>query len=127
MAILGASLFSLNLSLLLLLLLFSGSLAQQERELRHHQRRFRDQSQCKLKRLRAAEPAQRIESEVGFSEFFDQEDVQFDCAGVAVVRHTIQPRGLLLPAFPNAPRLVYIVQGSQHYVLFPRLQRHICA
>ncbi|KAK1283894.1 Glutelin type-A 1 [Acorus calamus] len=109
MAIQRAFLFSFSLSVLLL---FSGSLAQQERELWHHQRRFRDQGQCKLERLRAAEPSQRIESEAGFSEYFDQEDEQFDCAGVAVSRHTIQPRGLFLPSFSNAPRLVYFIQES---------------
>ncbi|KAK1267375.1 Legumin B [Acorus gramineus] len=117
MAIQKAFLFSFSLSILLM---FSGSLAQQERELWHHLRRFCDQSQCKLERLRAAEPSQRIESEAGFSEYFDQEDQQFDCAGVAVVRHTIQPRGLFLPSFSNAPRLVYFVQAQWLVMIYLR-------
>ncbi|CAA7403240.1 unnamed protein product [Spirodela intermedia] len=98
-------------------LLWYGSLAQLDFEqrrpsVRGGHRRFRDQSECRLRELQAQEPAHRVESEAGVSEYWDADDQQFDCAGVAAVRHTVQPRGLVLPEFSNSPRLVYIVQGS---------------
>ncbi|MQM15888.1 hypothetical protein Taro_048837 [Colocasia esculenta] len=68
-------------------------------------------SECRLQNLRAQEASRRVESEAGYSEYWDANDQQFECAGVAAVRKTIQPRGLLLPEFSNLPRLVYIVQG----------------
>ncbi|KAG6738276.1 hypothetical protein POTOM_057885 [Populus tomentosa] len=43
--------------------------------------------------------------------FGTKNDEQFECAGVAVIRHTIQKRGLLLPAYTNTPKLVYVEQG----------------
>ncbi|CAL9134868.1 unnamed protein product [Musa textilis] len=69
-------------------------------------------SQCRIERLSALEPTRRVPSEAGFTEYFDQFNEQLQCAGVAVRRRTIQPRGLLLPSFSSAPRLVYIMQGS---------------
>ena len=54
----------------------------------------------------------RVPSEAGFTEYLDQNHEQFRCAGVAVHRRTILPRGLLLPSYSNAPSLVYVVQGS---------------
>ncbi|URE26695.1 glutelin [Musa troglodytarum] len=68
-------------------------------------------SQCRIERLSALEPTRRVPSEAGFTEYFDQFNEQLQCAGVAVRRRTIQPRGLLLPSFSSAPRLVYIMQG----------------
>ncbi|XP_078446808.1 cocosin 1-like [Wolffia australiana] len=76
------------------------------------QRRVSGESSCRLENLRPQEARRRVESEAGVSEFWDSRDQQFDCAGVAAVRNTIEPRGLMLPEFSNSPRLVYIVQGS---------------
>ncbi|CAA6666448.1 unnamed protein product [Spirodela intermedia] len=78
-------------------LLWYGSLAQLDFEqrrpsVRGGHRRFRDQSECRLRELQAQEP------------YWDADDQQFDCAGVAAVRHTVQPRGLVLPEFSNSPR-----------------------
>ncbi|CAA6655281.1 unnamed protein product [Spirodela intermedia] len=61
----------------------------------------------------------RVESEAGVSEYWNNADQQFDCAGVAAVRHTIEPRGLLLPEFSNSPSLVYVVQGIPSKTLSP--------
>ncbi|KAI3860834.1 hypothetical protein MKX03_002450 [Papaver bracteatum] len=80
---------------------------QQQQQSRHYQ----DQSQCRIENINAQEPNRRVESEAGVTEFWDQNNEQFECAGVAPARYIIQPNGLLLPFFVNAPRLVYIVQG----------------
>ncbi|CAD5178416.1 unnamed protein product [Musa acuminata subsp. malaccensis] len=68
-------------------------------------------SRCRIERLSALEPTMRVPSEAGFTEYVDQNHEQFRCAGVAVHRRTILPRGLLLPSYSNAPSLVYVVQG----------------
>ncbi|XP_026379590.1 11S globulin subunit beta-like [Papaver somniferum] len=80
---------------------------QQQQQSRHYQ----GQSQCRIENINAQEPNRRVESEAGVVEFWDQNNEQFECAGVAPTRYIIQPNGLLLPFFVNAPRLVYIVQG----------------
>ncbi|KAI3864410.1 hypothetical protein MKW92_012083 [Papaver armeniacum] len=80
---------------------------QQQQQSRHYQ----GQSECRIENLNAQEPNRRVESEAGVVEFWDQNNEQFECAGVAATRYIIQPRGLLLPSFANAPRLAYIVQG----------------
>ncbi|MCL7044410.1 hypothetical protein MKW94_024757 [Papaver nudicaule] len=87
-----------------------GWQSQQQKQSRHYQ----GQSQCRIENINAQEPNRRVESEAGVTEFWDQNNEQFECAGVAPARYIIQPNGLLLPFFVNAPRLVYIVQG-----LFP--------
>ncbi|KAJ4957096.1 hypothetical protein NE237_013879 [Protea cynaroides] len=101
-----------------LLVLFHTSLAQLEQQSwrgqrREHQqqRRLREESECRIERLDALEPTHRLEAEAGQVEFWDQNHEQFDCAGVAAARYRIRPRGLLLPSYSNAPRLVYVVQG----------------
>ncbi|KAF5465936.1 hypothetical protein F2P56_015898 [Juglans regia] len=103
-------LFSLSLCFLVL---FHGCLAQLEQvtgqSQRQQQQRF--QTECRINNLNAQEPGRRVESEAGLSEYWNRNDEQFRCAGVDLVRHTIQRRGLLLPSFSNAPRLVYVVQG----------------
>ncbi|XP_002524606.2 11S globulin seed storage protein 1 [Ricinus communis] len=96
---------------LCLILLFHGSSAGSS---------FQQQNECQLNRLNAFEPDNRIQSEAGTIESWNPNHDQFRCAGVAVTRHTIEPRGLLLPAYSNAPQLVYIVQGRGMFgVMFP--------
>nr|TKS03400.1 legumin family protein [Populus alba] len=93
------------LSFSLFLVLFHGSLGLTADRSRQHQ------GQCQLDRLNALKPDNRIKSEAGVTESWDPNHDQFQCAGVAVVRRTIEPNGLLLPSYSNAPQLVYIVQG----------------
>ncbi|XP_073012187.1 cocosin 1-like [Typha latifolia] len=97
------------------LLLCHGSLAQlwgQARTPWQSQRRFGGQrGQCRFERLDALEPLSRVQSEAGVTEHFDENHEQFRCAGVFIRRRIIEPRGLLLPSYSNAPRLVYILQG----------------
>lgn len=97
----------LSISLCLVVLLFNGCLAQSGG------RQQQEFGQCQLKRLDALEPSNRIEAEAGVIESWDPNHQQFQCAGVAVVRRTIEPNGLLLPQYSNAPQLVYIAKGGR--------------
>ena len=105
--------YSYLLSFSICFLVLHGCFAQIEQVTRltrlPHQHRF--QTECRLDNLNAQEPSKRIESEAGFTEYWDQNDDQFKCAGIALLRHTIQRRGLLLPSYSNAPRLFYVAQG----------------
>lgn len=113
MAISSSSSSSLPLALVCFLLLFHGGFAAKQwiRQGQSPQQRF--QSECQIQSLNAVEPQQRVESEGGVTEFWDQNENQFQCAGVAAVRHQINRRGLLLPSFQNAPKLFYVVQGNK--------------
>ncbi|KAL3564740.1 hypothetical protein D5086_032786 [Populus alba] len=109
----SSTLFSLTLCFLVL---FNCCFAQIEQVTSRHEqqqarRRSSQHSECQLQRINALEPARRIKSEAGVTEIWDENDEQFECAGVAVIRHTIQKRGLLLPAYTNTPKLVYVEQG----------------
>ncbi|XP_077252875.1 cocosin 1-like [Tasmannia lanceolata] len=105
----------LSLLAICLLLLFQGSLGKIERRAWHWQgrkeRKFREQRECSVERLSALEPTRRVESEAGVIEYWDEKNAQLKCVGVAATRQIIQPRGLHLPSFTNAPSLIYIVQG----------------
>ncbi|KAL5561905.1 hypothetical protein UlMin_031652 [Ulmus minor] len=96
----------LSLSLCLFLLI-NSSLARQQ--FQHEQQS--QQNQCQFDRLEAREPDNRIRSEAGEIETWNPNRDQFRCAGVAIVRHTIEPNGLHLPSYTNAPQLAYVVRG----------------
>nr|DAD26643.1 TPA_asm: hypothetical protein HUJ06_028111 [Nelumbo nucifera] len=72
----------------------------------------REQNRCRVENLDALEPTRRREAEAGFVEEWDENNNQFQCAGVAASRVTIQPKGLSLPSYYNAHRLIYIVEGK---------------
>ncbi|KAI4318032.1 hypothetical protein L6164_025844 [Bauhinia variegata] len=69
-------------------------------------------TQCHLEKLSTLEPTRKVESQGGFTEYWDPTDDQFLCTGVAAFRYTIKPKGLLLPLYTNAPRLYYVIQGK---------------
>ncbi|XP_021982239.1 11S globulin seed storage protein G3-like [Helianthus annuus] len=94
----------LFVSLSFLLLIHASCLA--------YQPSFQQQNQCQIQRLNALEPIERVQSEAGFTEFFNSNEQEFQCAGVEVIRHQIQPQGLLLPSYTNTPILFYVEQGS---------------
>ncbi|KAJ0111380.1 hypothetical protein Patl1_01775 [Pistacia atlantica] len=95
------SLLSLSVCLLIL---FHGCLASRQQG--------QQQNECQIDQLDALEPDNRVEYEAGMVETWDPNHEQFRCAGVAVARHTIQPNGLRLPEYSNAPTLMYIVEGE---------------
>ncbi|GFQ06651.1 11s globulin subunit beta [Phtheirospermum japonicum] len=70
------------------------------------------QGACQIRNINAQEPSQSIQAEGGVTEFWDYQNQQFQCAGVSIRRHRIQPKGLLLPLYHNAPVLVYAVKGK---------------
>ncbi|KAJ4955077.1 hypothetical protein NE237_011860 [Protea cynaroides] len=112
----NSSLLSLGLCLLFL---FHTSLAQLEqqswrgqRQQQQQQRRFREQSECRIDHLNARQPDHSLESDAGLTEFWNQNNEEFECAGVAASRYLIRPRGLLLPSYSNSPMLIYVVQGK---------------
>ncbi|KAL9997958.1 putative rmlC-like cupin domain superfamily, rmlC-like jelly roll protein [Helianthus debilis subsp. tardiflorus] len=73
---------------------------------------YQQQNQCQIQRINALEPITRVQSEAGVTEVFDSNEQQFQCAGVEVIRHRIQPRGLLLPSYTNTPILFFVEQGT---------------
>ncbi|XP_058181367.1 11S globulin seed storage protein Ana o 2.0101-like [Rhododendron vialii] len=84
---------------------------QQQQQPRAQQRGARRQGDCQIQNLNTLEPNRQMQHEAGVSEIWDQDDDQLQCAGVAASRHVIEPRGLLLPAFVNAPLLAYVLQA----------------
>ncbi|XP_076910549.1 uncharacterized protein LOC143568233 [Bidens hawaiensis] len=101
------------LGLIFFLVLFDGSLAQQLSCKPKQSPRLSGRSDCQFQKITAREPNRQLVSEAGFSEFWDAGDKdELECAGVEVVRHTINPKGLLLPYYPNTPELVYVVRGQ---------------
>ncbi|KAF3341807.1 glutelin type-B 5-like isoform X1 [Carex littledalei] len=70
-----------------------------------------DQRACRFERLEALEPSRRVKHEAGVTEYYDENNEQLRCAGLSARRRIIEPRGLRLPAYSNAPSLVYIKQG----------------
>ena len=75
------------------------------------QHRLRARTDCQIQKLNALEPNRRLEAEAGLTEIWDQNNDELECAGVAAIRYTIQPRGLLLPSYTNAPQLFYVIRG----------------
>ncbi|XP_018632829.2 11S globulin seed storage protein 2-like [Nicotiana tomentosiformis] len=74
--------------------------------------RLTEAQQCRLTRLTASQPTNRIESEGGVTELWDENEEQFQCAGVAPMRSVIRRNSLSLPNFHPMPRLVYIERGQ---------------
>nr|ABK80754.1 11S globulin precursor isoform 3A [Ficus pumila var. awkeotsang] len=87
-----------------LLVLFHGCLARRTGQ-------FQRQDECRLTRLEAREPDNRVQCEAGLIESWDPNHEQCQCAGVALVRTTVQPNGLHLPSYSNAPQLIHIIRG----------------
>ncbi|KAI3964243.1 hypothetical protein MKW92_012149 [Papaver armeniacum] len=103
------------LSLIAIFFLVSTAAAQtHQRGQQQTQQQVRQQEarQCRIQQLTASQPNQRIESEGGVTELWNEYEDQFQCAGVAPMRNVIQPNCLSLPNFSPSPRLVYIQQGQ---------------
>ncbi|KAL9255569.1 11S globulin seed storage protein 2-like protein [Drosera capensis] len=83
----------------------------QELRSRSERRRSIRAEECRFS-SRRSQPTERILSEGGVMEFWDEMEQQFRCAGVAAMRTVIQPRSLALPSYQSSPRLVYVVQGE---------------
>ncbi|XP_073027780.1 11S globulin seed storage protein Ana o 2.0101-like [Primulina eburnea] len=113
---------------LVLMFLFHGCIAQLELPQRQfwqnlqeqQQHRLRAKTQCRIERLNAREPNRKYDCEAGSYEIWDSNSEEFECAGIEFVRYVIQPKGLFLPHYTNAPQLFYATEGSGiHGVVFP--------
>uniref|UniRef100_J3LB95 Cupin type-1 domain-containing protein n=1 Tax=Oryza brachyantha TaxID=4533 RepID=J3LB95_ORYBR len=95
------------------LLLCHGSMAQLFNPSTNpwHNSRQGSSRECRFDRLQAFEPLRKVRSEAGVTEYFDEKNELFQCTGTFVIRRVIQPQGLLVPRYTNAPGLVYIIQG----------------
>ncbi|GAB2234545.1 hypothetical protein Drorol1_Dr00003800 [Drosera rotundifolia] len=91
-------------------LLLSFATCQELRSWSERRRSIRAE-ECRFS-SRRSQPTERLLSEGGVMEFWDEMEEQFRCAGVAAARTVIQPRSLLLPNYQSSPGLVYIVQGE---------------
>lgn len=102
----------LSFSLGFLLLLCHGCTADQLGSAWHASRQGAPLT-CRFDRLDlvALEPLQKVQSEAGFVEYYDESSEQLRCAGVFPIRLRVDPRGLVTPRSSNTHSLVYIVQG----------------
>ncbi|CAI8602838.1 unnamed protein product [Vicia faba] len=69
-------------------------------------------NQCRLDNINALEPDHRVESEAGLTETWNPNHPELRCAGVSLIRRTIDPNGLHLPSYSPSPQLIYIIQGK---------------
>ena len=101
------------------LLLLQGSLAEVSRSRSRSRSResFRQPNECQFDRLEAVEPDNKVRAEAGVIESWNPNHDQFQCAGVAVVRYTVEPNGLHLPSYLNTPQLIYIVRGMNVWLV----------
>lgn len=104
---------------LLLAVLFFAFLLSAANAIREYQgqqgqggTRLTQAQQCRLQRIAGCQPSDRIESEGGFSELWDENEEQFQCAGVAPLRFVIRRNSLSLPKFHPMRGLVYIQRGQ---------------
>jgi hypothetical protein len=98
------------LSLLSLSLLLFTSLATRSE--------FDRFNQCQLNNINALEPDHRVESEAGLTETWNPNHPELQCAGVSLIRRTIDPNGLHLPSYSPSPQLIFIIQGKYSIKLF---------
>ncbi|XP_061360402.1 glycinin G4-like [Gastrolobium bilobum] len=73
---------------------------------------FHKLNECQLDKINALEPDNRVESEGGSIETWSSKHRELQCAGVVVVKRTLNPRGLHLPSYTPAPQLVLIAEGE---------------
>ncbi|XP_058750738.1 legumin B-like [Vicia villosa] len=69
-------------------------------------------NQCQLDSINALEPDHRVESEAGLTETWNPNHPELQCAGVSLIRRTIDPSGLHLPSYSPSPQLIFIIQGK---------------
>ncbi|KAG9132231.1 hypothetical protein Leryth_027608 [Lithospermum erythrorhizon] len=66
---------------------------------------------CMMQNLNPLEPTYTLRAEAGQTEFWENNNQQFQCAGVELKRHTIEQRGLFLPVYATLPQMLYVEQG----------------
>lgn len=94
-------------SLLSVLLLFTSACSA-----RQLPRQPSELYECQLDTIHAREPDNRHDSEAGFTETWDSTRPDLRCAGVSVLKRTINPNGLNLPSYVAYPELHFVEQGQ---------------
>ncbi|CAI8583383.1 unnamed protein product [Vicia faba] len=69
-------------------------------------------NKCQLDSINALEPDHRVESQAGLTETWNPNHPELQCAGVSLIRRTIDPNGLHLPSYSPSPQLIFIIQGK---------------
>ncbi|XP_045796068.1 legumin type B-like [Trifolium pratense] len=70
-------------------------------------------NECQLDSIDALEPDNRIQSEAGLTEIWDaNHHPELRCAGVSVLKRTINTNGLHLPSYVAYPELHFVEQGT---------------
>ncbi|KAI3948298.1 hypothetical protein MKW92_024164 [Papaver armeniacum] len=89
---------------LIIFILVSKAFAQYQTGRQSQQQQIQQQEarQCRIQRITSSQPTQRIQSEGGVTEMWNEFEDQ----------NIIQPNCLSLPNFSPSPRLVYIQQGQ---------------
>lgn len=100
------------LILLLSSLCLSSLVFADSREEQQQHEKLREARQCRLKQLSASRPSQRIKSEGGVTELWDEFQDQFQCAGLAAFKNTVRPKALSLPHYSISSELVYVQKGQ---------------
>ncbi|KAK9087671.1 hypothetical protein Syun_030065 [Stephania yunnanensis] len=85
-----------TMSKLPLLLLFSFLCLCSAQSGRQTQQ-WQQPNRCQIQRIQARQPQQRFESEGGVTEIWFQNNDEFRCAGVVLIRQTIKPNSFDLP------------------------------
>ncbi|CAA6662475.1 unnamed protein product [Spirodela intermedia] len=76
------------------------------------EQRRSDARQCRMQHISTTRPCCSFKSEGGITELWDENEDQFQCAGVSAMRATIQSESMTLPNYSPSPRLVYIQKGQ---------------
>ncbi|KAK1377109.1 Cocosin 1 [Heracleum sosnowskyi] len=76
---------------------------------------LQEQQECNFDRLSALQPTSSVEAEGGRTEFWNPNNKEFRCAGVAFLKHTIRRKGLFLPSYTNSVLMVFVEQGRGFY------------
>ncbi|CAA7398871.1 unnamed protein product [Spirodela intermedia] len=76
------------------------------------EQRRSDARECRMQHISTTRPCCSFKSEGGVVELWDENEDQFQCAGVSAMRATIQSESMTLPNYSPSPRLVYIQKGQ---------------
>ncbi|XP_010556853.2 PREDICTED: 12S seed storage protein CRA1-like [Tarenaya hassleriana] len=104
----SSSLLSIAITLLLLV---HGYRAMEEETNQQKQWQGQWGNECQLDQLNVLEPSHVLKCEAGRIEIWDHHAPQLRCSGVSFDRIVIEPQGLYLPTYFNAPKLSFVVNG----------------
>ncbi|XP_078440271.1 11S globulin seed storage protein 2-like [Wolffia australiana] len=66
---------------------------------------------CNIQKISTSKPCCSVKSEGGTVDIWDENEDQFQCAGVFAMRSTINSESMTLPMYTPSPLLIYIQKG----------------